>query len=194
MRVGDVERSIYKGLCALDWRRFLCAMWLVCGNLQSLYEDLQSDAERSLIDSTLGTIRAVVMAGEVSLADRQEAAGLYAKWKVTIAQQEDDVPSGQWNMWMVFRNIAGEVAGAERLYESADRVNNAATFRWRDEEAESTGGLIVYDRDEVAEDSSPIAQTLEGLQRIVIGVSEISILIMEDVNWDPVKVRLRIVR
>src|SRR6185437_1476702 len=64
------------------------------------------------------------------------------------------------------------------------------TFRWRDEEAESTGGLIVYDRDEVAEDSSPIAQTLEGLQRIVIGVSEISILIMEDVNWDPVEVRL----
>lgn len=190
MRVDDVAMSIYKGLRALDLRRYRCAMWLVCGNLRAVYEDLLSDAERTLMTSTLEMVRDVVMAGEVSVAGGQEAMDLYAKWWEVIDQGGDDVMSGHVNTWMVFRDLAGEFSGEERLYESTERVGLAAMDRWRGR----IGPIIDDFPGQVVDDSTPMARTLNGLQGIVVGVTRVSDLMMQDMNWDPVEVRSQIIR
>jgi hypothetical protein len=46
MGVNDTENSIYEGLRGLAWRPYLAAMWILCGQLQTLYADEFSDAER----------------------------------------------------------------------------------------------------------------------------------------------------
>jgi hypothetical protein len=35
--VGDAEHSAYQGLQSLPWRVYLVAMWILCGELQTLY-------------------------------------------------------------------------------------------------------------------------------------------------------------
>jgi hypothetical protein len=63
VRVFDVKNSVYEGLHAMDWRRYLCAMWILCGELRALNEGWLEDGERSLMASTLEVVRDVVIVG-----------------------------------------------------------------------------------------------------------------------------------
>jgi hypothetical protein len=188
MVVEAAADSIYEGLRALDRRRYLCAMWIVCNRLQAVYEDQLSDAERSLMAATLGAVREAVLAGEVSVDVGKQATDLYRHWQVMAVEQRADVAPGQWNAWAVFRDIASEVAGASQLYEATERVDLAATDRWR----ESRQWPIYDDPNEEVDESSPMARTLNYLDQAVKGVAGAAELEMRKAGWDPVKIRVQL--
>src|SRR6266699_61908 len=62
--VGDAEDSVYQGLQSLPWRVYLVAMWILCGELQTLYAPWIHEADRPLMASTMDLIRDVVIVGE----------------------------------------------------------------------------------------------------------------------------------
>ena len=62
--VGDAEDSVHQGLQSLPWRVYLVAMWILCGELQTLYAPWIHEADRPLMASTMDLIRDVVIAGE----------------------------------------------------------------------------------------------------------------------------------
>lgn len=183
MRVSDIEDSVYDGLRALDWRRYLCAMWILCGELRALYEGWLEDAERSLMASTLEIVRDVVIMGEVTTDMARAAAKLSARWQAWRAERPGGLPwvtPGQWNAWVVFADLTAEVAGTRKRYEATERLDNAATERWR----EFQGRARFIDPDEEIDDASPMAQTLSLFQRVVAGVGH-----MPESEWDPVRVQ-----
>lgn len=190
MRVEDAADSIYEGLRAMDWRRYLCAMWIVCGELRTVYDDRWSAAERSLMTSTLQVVREAVMAGRVPDEVSGQAADLSERWQVFTSEHEDEVMPGQWNAWMVFRDLAAEVAGSSWRYEAAERVDLAATDRWR--ESFTRPGPIRDDPDEEADDASPMARMLSLLQRVVKGVAGVPEELMRREGWDPVNLQNRL--
>lgn len=186
MRVWDTEESVYNGLRALDWRRYLCAMWILCGELRTLYEGWLEDAERSLMASTLELVRDGVIVGEVTADMARTAAKLSARWQAWLAERSCGLPfvdSGQWNAWVVFADLTAEVAGTCKRYEATERLDNAATERWR----EIQGRARFIDPDEEIDDASPMAQTLSLFQHVVAGVGQ-----MPESRWDPVEVRARL--
>jgi hypothetical protein len=185
VRVSDIEDSVYDGLRALDWRRYLCAMWILCGELRVLYEGWLEDAERSLMASTLEIVRDVVIVGEVTTDMAWAAAKLSARWQAwrRTALRLPWVSSGQWNAWVVFADLTAEIAGTCMRYEATERLDSAATERWR----EFQGRARFIDPDEEIDDASPMAQTLSLFQRVVAGVSH-----MPESEWDPVKVHARL--
>src|SRR5262249_38592003 len=118
MRVWDASNAIYDGLRELAWARYLRAMWIICGELQALYEDRLSGPERVLIEGTLGLVRQVAIMGEVTPEREQQAEGLHARWEALMSQREGGVKAGHWNTWVVFGELCGEIAGAYDQYTS----------------------------------------------------------------------------
>jgi hypothetical protein len=196
MRVLDAEVSVSEGLRGLDWRRYLCAMWILCGELRELYADRLTGAERSLMASALDAVREVTMAGEVTADVARKAAGLYQPWKVMITEREDEfeVMAGHLNTWLVFRDLVFELteAGRQYPYLAADRLTLAATDRWRESQELQPGPIIENPRAEVVDDSSPMARTLSLFGRVVTGVTEMRETEMREAQWDPVKVRVHL--
>ena len=188
MRVEDTADSIYEGLRALGWRRYLCAMWIVCRELQAVYEAQVSDTERSLMAATLDAVREAVMGGENTAGIAERAADLRGLWQVMASERQDEVMPGRWNTWAVFRDLAGELAGTDPRYEATERIDLAATDHWR----EPRSGPIYDDPDEEVDDSSPMARTLSRLVRAVAGVTGMAELGMREAGWDPVSVRVRL--
>jgi hypothetical protein len=186
MRVSDVEDSVYEGLHAMGWRRYLCAMWILCGELQTLYEGWLEDAERSLMASTLEMVRDVVIVGEVTTETSRAAADLSGRWQAWRAERPSGLPwvnPGQWNAWTVFAELTGEVAGTCKRYLATEWLDSAATERWR----ELQGRARFLDPDEEIDDASPMAQTLSLFERVVTGIGR-----MPESEWDPVKVQTRL--
>jgi len=185
MRVEDAAGAVYEGLRALGWRRYLCAMWIVSGELRAVHEDRVSAAEGMLMASTLRLVRDVVVGGEAVAGAVSDAASLYGQWNVMTSEWSADVMPGQWNTWMVFRDLAGEVAAVGPRYESAERVDLAATDRWR----EHLPGPLLDDPGEEVDDASPVARTLAFLERAVAGVAGLSEAQLSEAGWDPVLVQ-----
>src|SRR5215471_11249818 len=104
MRVNDAENSIYEGLRGLAWRPYLAAMWILCGELQTLYADEFSDAERPLIPPTMDVVREVAAAGESAELTRR-AAELTQAWGDMRAEQEHEASSGLMNVWATFAGL-----------------------------------------------------------------------------------------
>ena len=184
MRVDDVTGAVYEGLRTLDMRRYLCAMWIVCGELRAVYEDRLSAAERELMASTLHVVSDVVIRGEARGVAR-DAERLSRQWNVMTTEREAEVMPGQWNTWMVFRDLASEVTATRPRYESAERVDLAATDRWR----EHLPGPLLDDPDEEIDDSTPMARTLAFLEQAVVGVAGLPDKRLREVGWDPVRVQ-----
>lgn len=74
MRVKDAKSSIYYGPKGLPWHpAYLAAMWVLCGELRSLYADWIGAEEVPLLETTMDLVREVVIAGESwSAVDRAE--------------------------------------------------------------------------------------------------------------------------
>lgn len=189
MRVQGVADLIYNGLCGLGWRRYLCAMWLVCGELRSVYDDRWTDAERSLMASTLEVVRGAVMTGRVTEALSSRAEDLSRQWRVKTVAYQDEVLPGQWNTWVVFRDLAAEIAGTSKRYEAAERVDLAATDRWRETRQ---GPVLQDDPDEEIDDVSPMGRVLTVLDRSVTGVAGMPESDLREAGWDPANVRTRL--
>jgi hypothetical protein len=185
MRVKDVKHSIYSGLKALPWRpAYLAAMWILCGELQSLYADWIAADEIPLMASTMDLTREVVIVGESPQAAKR-AAGLADAWEPVLALREDsDASGGLLNTLGAFAGLAEEMAGTCGHYSAANWAANAAEDRWQDWDQR---GPIVVDWDEEADDSSPVAQTLALFCRVVSEVTA-----MHGPEWDPLRIRAQI--
>lgn len=185
MRVKDAKYSIYSGLKALPWRpAYLGAMWILCGELQSLYAGWIAADEVPLMASTMDLTREVVVAGESPQATKR-AADLADAWEPVLAVREDsDASGGLLNTLGAFAGLAEEIAGICGHYSAANWATNAAEDRWQDWDQP---GPIVVNWDEEADDSSPMAQTLALFGRIVSEVTAI-----QRPEWDPVRIRAQI--
>jgi len=193
VRVQDTTDAVYDGLRALDPRRYLCAMWIVCGGLRAIYSDRLTTAEGALMTSTLNTVRDVVIQGDAAPGTARHAADLSAQWAAMTSQwaamplgNTAKVMPGHWNTWMVFGDLAGEIAGVSGRYEAAERVHLAATDRWREGRP---GPLLDDDPSEEASELSPMGRSLAFLQRAVGGVAGLSETGMAEAGWDPLLVQ-----
>src|ERR1700722_6872734 len=191
MRVKDAEHSIHSGLRGLAWRPYLAAMWILCGELQSLYAEELGDAERPLMASTMDLVRDVAIAGETTaLADR--AAELADAWNRLrdIREEEDrlsalagDTSPRLIGVWLTFEALTQEIAGLSGRYDGAEWVAEATTDRWRIEDPGQTGPIWM-NPDETADDASPVARTLTTFERVIAGVAA-----ARDYDWDPIELR-----
>jgi hypothetical protein len=114
------------------------------------------------MDETLGLVRLVAMTGVVTGVRSQQAEGLRAQRGTLMSQREGTVKAGQWNTWVVFGELCGEIAGSDR-YESCEMLYIAATDRWR-EKVRPDGRPISMTGDEEVADDSPMAQMLRRTQ------------------------------
>src|SRR5258708_23844935 len=169
MRVNDAEDSIYQGLRGLAWRPYLAAMWILCGELQRLYADEFSNAERSLIPPTMDVVREVAAAGESAELTRQ-AAELAEAWGDVRNEREHEASSGLMNVWATFEGLVQEVAGITQRYDGAEWVTNAVIEPWREANHHNQGPILLDPNAEVADDS-PTASTLILFQHIVAEVA-----------------------
>jgi hypothetical protein len=133
-------------------------------------------------------IRTVAQSGQVTAEVSGQAAGLYGRWEAMVRQDENRVMPGQWNAWVVYRDLMAEVAGSVPQYEAAERVSLAVTDRWRESSFERP--VPIYeDPDEEVADSSLMAQVLARLDGIVAGVAGMSEPRLRAEGWDRMKVR-----
>jgi hypothetical protein len=182
VRVWDAENAIYEGLRSLSRRRYLFAMWILCGELRALYSDSLTDAERTLMMSTLDLVQEMAAAGYAST--RAVAEDLVAGWQELITVRQDEVLPGRSNAWVTFQDLAAELAGTSQSYDATERLTLAATDRWRDPYRR---GPIRVDPDEEVEDASPMAITLAMFQRVVAGAAR-----LPETVQDPADARSRI--
>ncbi len=187
MRVNDAENSIYEGLRGLAWRPYLAAMWILCGELQTLYADEFSDAERSLIAPTMDVVREVAAAGESAELTRQ-AAELAEAWGDVRDEREHEASSGLMNVWGTFEGLVQEVAGISGRYGGAGWVTNAVIEPWREANHHNQGPIVLDPNAEVA-DASPTANTLALFQHIVAEVVR-----AQEGDWEPRWLRAQILR
>jgi hypothetical protein len=185
MRVYDAKYSIYSRLAVLPWRpSYLAAMWILCGELQSLYAAWIVDDEVPLMALTMDLVREVVIAGESPWAAGR-ASELAAAWERVIEERRDGAPGGLVNALETFEALAQEIAGLSGRHDAANWVANAAEMRWRDWDDDP--GPILLNPDEQVDDSSPMAQTLARFGRVVSEVAA-----RRGADWDPVPIRAQI--
>jgi hypothetical protein len=187
MRVDEAGLSIFSSLVALPWcPSYLAAMWILCGELQSLYAPWIEDDEVPLMASTMDLVREVVIAGE-SPQTAVRAWELVAVWEPVIDEPEPGAPEGPLllNVLGIFQSLAVEIAepGGGR-YDSANWVPNAVEDRWRDWD---DPGPIYLDPNEPVDDSSPLAQTFARFGRVISEVAA-----WQGPDWDPVRIRAQI--
>ncbi len=187
MRVRDAQKSIYEGLRGLAWRPYLAAMWILCGELQTLYTDEFSDAERSLIPPTMDVVREIAAAGESAELTRQ-AAELAQAWGDVRNEREHEASPGLMNVWATFEGLVQEIAGISGRFDGAGWVTNAVTERWREANHHNQGPILLDPNEEVP-DASPMANTLALFWHVVAEVAR-----AQEGNWEPRQLRAQIFR
>ena len=169
MRLRDAEESIYAGLRGLAWRPYLAAMWILCGELQTLYAAEFSDAERSLVPRTMDVVREVAATGE-SAELTSQAAELAQAWRDVRNEREHGASSGLMNVWATFEGLVQEIAGMVPRYHGAEWVTNAVTAPWWEANHHNHRPIWLDPNAEVVDDS-PTASTLALFQHIVVEVA-----------------------
>jgi hypothetical protein len=181
MRIRETAGSIYSGLAKLPWRpSYLAAMWILGGELQSLYASWISDDDIPLIASTMDLVREVVITGESPRA-AVRARELAAAWEPVAEARDVGASGGLMNVLATFEGLVLEIAYPAGRYDSANWAAKAVENRWRDW---ADPGPLYLDPDEQADDSSPIAQTLTLFLRVVSEVAA-----WPGPDWDPVRIR-----
>lgn len=166
----ETEDKIYDGLHALERPRYLAAMWLLCGELQSLYREQTLPADGSLMSSTLEVVLEALDSGSGSGGEGAvRAAELDNRWRSVIDAGSEGAQAGLWNAWVTFQALAAEIAGSAGAFEATERLANAATERWRD--ASPTGFRWINPNEEI-DDDSPMARTLRAFEQVVTLVAE----------------------
>ena len=185
MRVKDATFSVYFGLEALPWHpAYLAAMWILGGELRSLYADWIEPDEIPLVESTMALVREVVTDGESPPATSR-AADLADAWRPTIVRRDKAGASGGLlNALATFEALAQEIGGLSGHYDAGNWAVNAAEVRWDDWDRP---GPILVDWNEQADESSPKMQTLLLFGRVVSAVGALT-----GPDWDPAPIRAQI--
>jgi hypothetical protein len=186
---GDAKWSIYQGLRSLPRRPYLVAMWIVGGELRTLYAPWNNDEKLlELMASTMDLVREAAIAGESPELARR-ALDLGRAWKPVLRaadRVDSGISGGLLNAWWTFALLAQEIGGLARRYAAASWVANAATERWRDH-SEPGPILVSVENAEEVDESSLMGQTLARFERILSGVSG-----HVSPEWDPARIRAAI--
>jgi hypothetical protein len=185
---GDAEWSIYQGLRSLPRRPYLVAMWILGGELRTLYAPWNHDEQLlGLMASTMDLVREAAISGESPELARR-ALALARAWGRALkpARAVRGLSGGLVNAWATFEALAQEIGGLSGHYDGANWVVQAATERWRDH---SEPGPIFVNAElaEEVDESSPVGQTLARFERILSGVSG-----HVSPEWDPARIRAAI--
>jgi hypothetical protein len=186
---GDAEWSIYQGLRSLPRRPYLVAMWILGGELRTLYAPWNNDEKLlELMAATMDLVREAAISGESPDLARR-ALGLGRAWEPILraaGRLGSGTSGGLLNAWKTFALLAQEIGGPARRYAAADWVADAATERWRD--LSEPGPIFVNaELAEEVDESSPVGQTLARFERILSGVSG-----HVSPEWDPARIRAAI--
>jgi hypothetical protein len=186
---GDAEWSIYQGLRSLPRRPYLVAMWILGGELRTLYAPWNNDGKLlELMAATMDLVREAAIAGESPDLARR-ALALARAWAPVLRAAHrlgSGISGGLLNTWMTFEGLAQEIGGLSQRYSGADWVASAAAERWRDLSEPGPIFASVEDSEEVDESSS-MGQTLARFERILSGVSG-----HVSPEWDPARIRAAI--
>jgi hypothetical protein len=186
---GDAKWSIYQGLRSLPRRPYLVAMWILGGELRTLYAPWNNGEKLlELMAATMDLVREAAISGESPDLARR-ALGLGRAWKPILRaadRVDSKTPGGLLNAWTTFALLAQEIGGPARRYAAANWVANAATERWRDL-SEPGPVLVSVENAEEVDESSSMGQTLARFERILSGVSG-----QVSPEWDPVRIRAAI--
>jgi hypothetical protein len=184
VKVWDARKAVYDGLGALEWHRYLRAMWIISGQLQDLYSQRLSRYDRSLEGETLDLVRRVALMGESPDAD-VIAAGLHGRWKELLSSHGEYMGAGERNTWLVLRSLAGEISDSRRHYGAREWVNTAATRIWMEQERPLGLPMWINNPNQEAGADDPIMLTLSRLKHIIDEVA------MAD-ELDPAELKQRI--
>lgn len=188
MKIYKVANSVYDRLQDMDHIRYLCAMWFICHDLLSQYEDRASSSEKELMLGTLEFIRDLlgIYSGDASPSKvKSEIRGMCKSWRDLVHARNDDVTSaGYWNALATFEGLMDDVLnGGSR--EGAERIAHAALGRWREDDP----GIFHEDPELEVEDSSPIARIIGQLDLVVSEISSLPESSMRQMGGDPVKLQ-----
>jgi hypothetical protein len=84
---GDAKYSIYRGLRSLPRQPYLVAMWILCGELRTLYAPWTDDEVMSLMASTMDLVREAAIAGQ-STGAAHRGLELAGAWAPVIAAKD----------------------------------------------------------------------------------------------------------
>jgi hypothetical protein len=171
VRISNMEASIRRGLRAMEWRRYMAAMWIICGELQSAFADELGGADLLLIMSTRELVRNVAR-GVVNDGD-EGASELAGAWLECCAH-EDQVSKGLACFWAVCQYLVGEVTGEIGKNRGTAWLFNVVRDRWRTPEEKMRNAFPIYDPKEEIDDSSPLGKFLNLLQTIVASATDYS--------------------
>jgi hypothetical protein len=143
-------------------------MWILCGELQTLYAGEFSQAERSLIG---------------------QAGRLAGAWGDVRTDRGDEGSPGLWNAWATFEGLVQEIAGISGRYDGAEWVTNAVTQPWWDANHRGPGPIWIDPNAELADDG-PTAKALVVFQHVVDEVTRAA----SEGDWEPRRLRAQIFR
>lgn len=166
MRIYEMQGAIYHGLRDLEWRRYLCAMWIIGRELETSYQHGMSDRERALIGATLDAVRATSTVGAVTPETASSAGELAVGWEELMDEPENET-AWQYQAWYVFSDLTAELSGASNHYDGAEMVDMALVHWWRLRIATGRHPIRINDPDEEAADDSPVAQLLSRVLGVV---------------------------
>jgi hypothetical protein len=168
VNVWDARVAIYDGFRALEWYRYLRAMWVVCGELQELYLSRPSGYGRSLEAETLDLVRQVAIMENVTSEASSGSGQLYRRWDKLFSAQYDSLECGEGHLWRVFVDLTGEIADSRLRYRACEWINTAATQVWIESSSHPAGEPIGIDNPyDEADENSPMMLTLARVKYIV---------------------------
>jgi hypothetical protein len=81
---GDAEWSVYQGLRSLPRRSYLVTMWILCGELQTMYAPWTGNDAAALMTPTMDLVREAAMSGESAELSRR-GLDLARAWRPVYA-------------------------------------------------------------------------------------------------------------
>jgi hypothetical protein len=123
VKLLDLEVSTTKRLRELPYPAYLCAIYVMAGEIRRAYLDLLSEKAKLLSTDTLDTVRQALCntPGRVGSDN-----GLYRRWEQLNDDPAEDGPSGWFAAMFTFKALAGEVTGKTRLRTTATYITDAA--------------------------------------------------------------------
>jgi hypothetical protein len=186
--LGDAKWSVYQGLRSLPRRPYLVTMWILCGELRTLYAPWTRDEEvLKLMASTMALVREAAISGESADVARC-GLELARAWAPAIRAKDAKagISGGLVNAWAAFEGLAQEIGGLSGRYAGASWAAMAAADRWRDWD-EPGPILESLELAEEVDEFSPIGQRLARFEHIISAVSG-----HVSPEWDPARIRAAI--
>ena len=174
MRIWVVENAVYDELRAMEWYRYLCAMWMIGGELLQIYDDRMDDSERHAVVATIDLMYACAKSVKVSAESSEAGRELGVEWDRIIDEGENSALPSQLAMWLVFCMLAAEISGESPRNSAVEQVNSALTERFREKpRVDGRRNIQVIDPAEEIDDDSPMAILMRRVQRIVDEVPKV---------------------